>query len=168
MQLTLSINTFTQHGYQAKPSTWSVAVDSMNCEDRAIVPTDGVSGKTQQRKQQSYTKAPQESKDSWGFYQATDIAQTVSQMLPVWDMRERGPHRTHLKCSGKRAALVMKLLVWREKPELIDKHISHLTLKMVQSMCFSIHSRESLLWMINWNIFPVPVINIKQEFATGT
>lgn len=46
MQNALSINTFTQHGYQAKPSTWLVAVDSMNCEDRAIVSTDGVSRET--------------------------------------------------------------------------------------------------------------------------
>jgi hypothetical protein len=88
-------------------------------------------------------------------------------MLPVWDMRERGPHRTHLKCSGKRAALVMELLVWSEKPKLIDKHISHLTLKMVQLMCFSIHSRESLLWIHIIEIFLILAINIKHEFATG-
>jgi len=67
-------------------------------------------------------------------------------MLLVWDMRERGPHWTHLKCSGKRAALAMELLVWSEKPKLIDEHISHLKLEMVGLMCFSIHSRASLLW----------------------
>jgi hypothetical protein len=62
----------------------------------------------------------------------------------------------------------MELLVWSEKPKLIDKHICHLKLEMVGLMCFSIHSRESPLWMINQNIVTGPVINIKHEFATGT